>query len=69
MAPESPEEATLGMENVRLEPDPVLPQDERVSSGRTVTDIISYIDEDGRTYHGWMAGGKPQLTYRRHVTV
>lgn len=52
-----PDDATFGIENLKLEADPSLPQKHRDRTGRTIADISSYEDKDGRTYHGWMAGG------------
>jgi hypothetical protein len=58
-----PDDPTFGFASLSLEPDPALPPGpppkQRESGGHTITDIIpSYVAEDGRTYHGWMAGGK-----------
>ncbi|KAI1849703.1 hypothetical protein JX266_004652 [Neoarthrinium moseri] len=39
-----------------LEPDTVIPKREREPTGHTIADIVSTVEEDGRTYHGYMAG-------------
>ena len=53
MPPNIPDDITLGFSTLKLEPD-----SPPTEAQHTVIDAVSYVDEDGRTYQGWMAGGE-----------
>ena len=52
------DDTTRGFSYLNLEPEPPQPTTQWKYTGTTITDLAYYVDEDGRTYQGWMAGGK-----------
>ncbi|KAL2070831.1 hypothetical protein VTL71DRAFT_13857 [Oculimacula yallundae] len=45
--------------NLQVDLDLEVNQPRWQSTGSTISDIISYVEEDGRTYNGWMPGAYP----------